>query len=112
VSGDEGNQVKGGGNDGIIRFRLFLPSENGRPRDVPPAAEFYSCPLFWEGSDHGHDARIMLDGAGIERGRAYESPFVLLSLQDGPAVGTVVRLWEGRFVGDGVILERFEEPAA
>jgi len=92
--------------DVILTVRFLTESEGGR--NAPVEGKFYACPLFLEGESQGFDCRIPLDGRRLELGEIYEVSATFLdrdTVLPRLKIGTKLRLWEGRYIGDGHVIE-------
>jgi hypothetical protein len=88
----------------------FWPSNCGG-RKGPVKGEYYACPLLL--GEEAFDCRLLLNGTTLELGSTYEVPAVLLNPEAAHQkilLGTRVRLWEGREVGEAVVVKVFDRP--
>ena len=95
--------------DGILRLRLYIANEGGRPRGIPTTATFFGC-LIFDGSRYW-DCRIWLNGSGIDLGVTYELPIMFLSPEEATKTirpGVDLKLRELGFIGEGTMLELAE----
>jgi hypothetical protein len=94
--------------DIILRVRLRTSQEGGRHSAV--SGKHYGCPLF-VGSE-AFDCRFLLDGRVLLLGEEYDLPVKFLNrslVWPKLFVGQTVRLWEGKVIGDGTVVELFAE---
>ena len=93
--------------DVIVRVRLLTVAEGGRHKPIPAVA--FGCPLFFE--REGFDCRLLLNqlGSGLELGEERSDvPIKFLfpeHVKGRLRVGAHFKLWEGKDIATGEILE-------
>jgi hypothetical protein len=90
----------------MAKVRLYTNEEGGRSKPIP--AIQFSCPLFFQGE--GFDCRLLLDQAGIDLplgGNAVVPIKFLFPEHIVPRLkkGDQFRLWEGKEIAVGEVLE-------
>lgn len=91
-----------------VRLRLRTADEGGRQKGEIPPVQF-RCPFVFE--DEMFDCRLLLDDAGtsLQPGASYEGIPVKFLFPDlvkpRLAPGATFKLWEGRDIADGEVLE-------
>jgi len=89
--------------DIVLEVRLRTTAEGGRQTVLE--GERYGCPLLVDGD--AFDCRLLLAGRKFELGRTYEVPIKFLTrdlVLPRLYVGKSVQLWEGKIIGDGVVV--------
>lgn len=96
--------------DIYVRIRFKTAFEGGRLTDLQPSqfkhTDYYACPLFIDGK--AYDCRLKIDKMTIELGKHYELPVKFLNkglVKSHLSVGKKVVLWEGKEIGNGVIVK-------
>ena len=91
--------------EAIIKVRLYSEEEGGRKS--PIRTHRYGCPLFFKGK--GYDCRFLkTEKSLLQLGEEHEIPIkflnpelVLYQIYE----GAKIQLWEGKIIGEGVILK-------
>lgn len=92
----------------IIARVEFYPTEKGGKK-IPTPSNFFNCPLEFNNRNNYFDCRMLLDeiGAIYPGGKAivpikFLDPETVLSFIE---VGDKFRIWDGRFVGEGEVID-------
>jgi hypothetical protein len=90
--------------DAVIKVRFMTTVEGGRRTAVE--GNFYACPMYV--GEQAFDCRLLLEGKRLELGISYEVPVKFLNRDLALAKlakGKEIRLWEGRDVATGQVIE-------
>jgi hypothetical protein len=93
--------------DALFRVTLWPTEDGGLTKAL--FGSFVGFPLHVDdGHPHLNDCRLLLGDLRLEPGSVADVPAVYLSPEEAQSrfpVGTVVKLWAGRFVGEAVVLK-------